>query len=150
MQEPHLMKAYSAEHVDEVNEYNRKVLQEHADKLAKSKEKKMKQALPQDPNTETIELDTPIIRGDTTITTLTVKKPDAGNLRGGIKLMDLIQMDTDAIIKVVPRITSPVVTEHDVANLDPVDLLAVSTAVVGFFQPKAERAKAKANQAETK
>lgn len=114
-----------------------------------------KNELPQEPllsnaNSETVQLDTPIVRGDTTITTLTIKKPDAGNLRGGIKLMELIQMDTDSIIKVIPRITSPTLTEHDVANLDPVDLLAVSTAVVGFFQSKAERAKAKANQAESK
>lgn len=99
-----------------------------------------KTELPQDPNTTTIELDTPIVRGDTTISTLTIKKPDAGQLRG-VKLMDLIQMDIDAIIKVAPRIATPTLTENDVANLDPVDLLAVSTAVVGFFQTKAERAK---------
>jgi hypothetical protein len=96
--------------------------------------------LPKDPNTTTVELDTPIIRGDTTIATLTIKKPDAGQLRG-IKLMDLIQIDIDAIIKVAPRITTPILTEQDIANLDPVDLLNVSTAVVGFFQTKAERAK---------
>lgn len=95
---------------------------------------------PKDPNTTTIELDTPIVRGETTISTLTIKKPDAGQLRG-VKLMDLIQMDIDAIIKVTPRITTPIITENDVASLDPVDLLTVSTAVVGFFQTKAERAK---------
>lgn len=99
-----------------------------------------KTELPKDPNTATVELDTPIVRGDTTITTLTIKKPDAGQLRG-VKLMDLIQMDIDAIIKVAPRITTPMITENDVASLDPVDLLAVSTAVVGFFQTKAERVK---------
>lgn len=100
-----------------------------------------KTELPKDPNTTTIELDTPIVRGEQTITTLTIKKPDTGKLRGGIKLMELIQMDIDSIIKVTPRITTPTLTENDVASLDPVDLLAVSTAVVGFFQTKAERAK---------
>lgn len=100
-----------------------------------------KTELPKDPNTTTIELDTPIVRGEQTITTLTIKKPDTGKLRGGIKLMELIQMDIDSIIKVIPRITTPTLTENDVASLDPADLLAVSTAVVGFFQTKAERAK---------
>ena len=147
MQEPHLMKAYSAEHVDEVNEYNRKVLQEHADKLSKSEKKTMKQELPKDPNTETVELDTPIIRGEQTITTITIAKPDAGRLRN-VKLFDLLQSDVDTVIKIAPRLSTPILTEAEVANLDPVDLLAIATAIIGFFQPKAERIKAQV-QAET-
>lgn len=122
---------------------------EHADEVAKLNETQKDTMMPKETsldilnqlNTTTIELDTPIVRGDNNIIdTLTIKKPDAGQLRG-VKLMDLIQMDIDAIIKVAPRVATPTLTENDVANLDPVDLLAVSTAVVGFFQTKAERAK---------
>lgn len=130
------MRAYSNEHQDEVDAFNASL------KLTEKNKEPTLTDLPKDFNTETIDLDTPITRGDTTISTITIKKPDAGQLRG-VKLLELIQMDIDAIIKVTPRIASPTLTEHDVANLDPVDLLAVSTAVVGFFQSKAERAKAK-------
>lgn len=91
---------------------------------------------------EVVELDKPIIRGDQTIDTISISKPDAGQLRG-VSLFDLLKTDVDTMIKVVPRIASPVLTEQDVANLDPVDLLNVSTAVVGFFQSTKERTKAK-------
>lgn len=96
---------------------------------------------------EVVQLDTPIVRGEQIIDTVSISKPDTGRLRG-VKLFDLLQTDVDTMIKVVPRISSPALAEHEVAALDPADLLAVSTAVVGFFQNKAERTKAKeANKA---
>ena len=51
----------------------------------------------------TIKLDTPIKRGETEITEVTVRKPLAGELRG-IALTGLIQMDVAALAKVLPRL----------------------------------------------
>lgn len=94
--------------------------------------------LPTNPNTETVTLETPLVRGEQSISTLTLTKPKSGNLRG-VSLADLLKLDVDTIIKVVPRISSPSLTEHEVAELDPADLVKVSTAVVGFFVPASEK-----------
>ena len=125
------MKAYSNEHADEVAALN-------ADEESK------KQSLPQDPNLETVTLDTPIVRGDTVISQITIRKPKAGSLRG-LSLTDVLKLEFDAIAKLVPRVASPGLVEHDLAAMDLADFTKVATAVVGFFASPAERAKAKAN-----
>ncbi|BBE51148.1 Tail protein [Ferriphaselus amnicola] len=85
---------------------------------------------------KTIILEQPIARGDTPITTLDLRKPNAGELRG-LNLTDLLQMDVAALQRVLPRITSPALTEHDVAQMDPADLMQCGSVVAGFLLPKA-------------
>lgn len=80
---------------------------------------------------KTVTLDFPLSRGDKSISQITIRKPKAGALRG-VKLADLLQLDVDAICKVVPRIC-PDITENEMRDLDPADLTEVSTAVIGFF-----------------
>lgn len=82
-----------------------------------------------------ITLEQPIQRGDTTIATIDLRKPCAGELRG-IKIIDLMQMDADALIKVIPRVSNPTLTDHEAARLDPADLLQIGAEVVGFFVTK--------------
>ncbi|MDT3735550.1 MAG: phage tail assembly protein [Denitratisoma sp.] len=86
--------------------------------------------------TRSIALDTPIARGETTIASVTIRKPKAGELRG-VTLTDLLQMDVTALTRVLPRITEPTLTEAEVANLDPADLTQMGTAVAGFLLPRA-------------
>jgi hypothetical protein len=86
-----------------------------------------------------ITLDTPFVRGDQTITTVTIRKPAAGELRG-VKLVDLLQMDVAALTVVLPRVTTPALTAQDVARLDPADLVQLGSAVSDFLLPKAARA----------
>lgn len=86
----------------------------------------------------TIALDYPIQRGEQTINTITLRKPNAGELRG-IKLVDLLQMDVGAVATLLPRITEPTLTAADVNKLDPADLVAIGTATAGFFLPKAQQ-----------
>lgn len=87
----------------------------------------------------TIILDTPIVRGEQTITTVVLRKPVSGELRG-LKLADLLQLDVSTLQTLLPRISSPTLTHADAANLDPADLVQVGTAVAGFFMTRAERA----------
>lgn len=87
----------------------------------------------------TVTLDEPIKRGDQTISQITLRRPRAGELRG-VSLMDLAQLDVAALTKVLPRISLPTLTENDVSNLDPADLLALGAELAGFFQRKADRA----------
>lgn len=89
----------------------------------------------------TVTLDTPIIKGATTIDTLQLRKPRSGELRG-LTLADLGQLKVDALIKIVPRIAMPTITEVDVANLDTADLLAIGTEIGGFLLQKSHRADA--------
>ncbi|TGR41848.1 phage tail assembly protein [Mesorhizobium sp. M00.F.Ca.ET.151.01.1.1] len=86
----------------------------------------------------TITLDCPIQRGEQVITAVTLRKPNAGELRG-IKLVELLQMDVSALATLLPRITLPTLTAADVNQLDPADLVAIGTLAAGFFVPKAQR-----------
>ncbi len=89
------------------------------------------------PNTVTLE--TPIKRGDQVITSLSLRKPAAGELRG-VALADLLRLDVAALITLLPRITSPTLTAHEAGQLDLVDLTALGTEVLGFFVSKADKA----------
>ncbi|WP_375592126.1 phage tail assembly protein [Chitiniphilus eburneus] len=86
-------------------------------------------------STKTVTLDTPISRGDQSITQVTLRKPSSGSLRG-IQLASLLQMDVDSLIRVLPRISDPTLTEHDVRALDPADLLQLATEIGAFLLPR--------------
>ena len=98
--------------------------------------------MPTNPDIETVEFDNPIQRGDLTISQVNINKPKTGALRG-LSLSDLLKLDVDTVIKLVPRVSTPPLAEHEVAALDPTDFLSLSTAVVGFFASKDQRAKAR-------
>ncbi|RQP29570.1 phage tail assembly protein [Burkholderia ubonensis] len=91
-----------------------------------------------DPATHT--LDTPLVRGDQTIATITLRKPKSGELRG-VSLSDLVSLDVAALSKVLPRISSPTLTEADVANIDPADLVQLGGIFAGFLMPKAVKSR---------
>jgi len=94
---------------------------------------------------QTVTLDTPIVRGETTISTVEVRKPASGELRG-VTLPEVINMDVSTLIKVLPRITSPALTEQEVAKMDPADLVQLGSEVAAFLLPK--RAKQDASLSE--
>lgn len=81
-----------------------------------------------------ITLETPVKRGEQLIDTLTLMKPNAGTLRG-LSLAAVANAEVDALIKVLPRITAPSLTEQEVAALDLVDMVALAGKVVGFLSP---------------
>lgn len=82
-----------------------------------------------------VELDEPIKRGETTIQFVTVRKPSSGELRG-TNLQDLLALDVNALIKVLPRVTNPIIHEPEVARLEPADLLQLGSKVSGFLLSK--------------
>jgi hypothetical protein len=86
----------------------------------------------------TIELETPIIRGQTKITSITLRKPQAGELRG-VNLMSLAQMDVASLQTVIPRISNPILTTQDVASLEPCELMEIGLEVASFLMKKADR-----------
>lgn len=88
--------------------------------------------------TKTITLETPIKRGEQEITSVELRKPKSGALRG-LNLAELLNMDAAQLIKAVPRISTPTLTEQDMAQLDPADLVQCGMAVADFLLPKAAR-----------
>jgi len=85
--------------------------------------------------TESVTLDTPIARGEQSITEVTLRKPAAGELRG-TSLNALVNLDVDALCKVLPRISSPALTEFDVQQMDSADLVQLGVAFAGFLLPR--------------
>lgn len=86
-------------------------------------------------------LDEPIVRGNTTITQVELRKPMAGELRG-VALSDLLNLEVNALRKVLPRITTPTLTDIEVGRMDPADLLDAGAKVAGFLLKKSAKAEA--------
>ena len=91
------------------------------------------QPITQDDNT--LLLDTPVKRGNTEIDQVTLRKPSSGELRG-LNLSELLQLDVNSLIKLLPRITSPALNEYEASKLDPADLVAIGTKVISFLLQK--------------
>ena len=89
-------------------------------------------------NPNVVTLDTPLMRGEQKIEQVTLTKPNAGTLRG-VSLASLANSDVDALIKVLPRMTYPVLTEREIIRLDASDLISLAGKVVGFLSPASAR-----------
>lgn len=76
-----------------------------------------------------VTLGTPIIRGEQTISTISIRKPLGGDLRG-IALMDLLNMKIDALEVILPRITTPVLNANDIREMD---IMTISEIFAGVF-----------------
>lgn len=85
-----------------------------------------------------ITLDEPIRRGDQTLTEVRLRKPKAGELRG-TQLVNLLHMDIAALEIVLPRITVPTLTKHEVSQLDPADITQFGSELASFLLTKAKR-----------
>lgn len=94
----------------------------------------------------TVKLETPIRRGGSTIDVLYLRKPLAGALRG-INLGELLTLRAEAVMRLLPRITTPTLVPQDVEQMDPVDLVACASEVVNFLVPAQQLEIAKVNQA---
>lgn len=98
----------------------------------------------------TIELDYPIIRGtgdkQKEIKEFTLRRPMGGDLRGQ-SLIDISMAKVDALAVVLPRISNPVIHEHEVKNMDAADLMDVGLTIAGFFTKAKHQLQAEAETA---
>lgn len=85
-------------------------------------------------NKNIVTLIKPLTRGEQVITDITLSKPNVGTLRG-VSLASVANSDVDALIKVLPRMTMPSLTEQEVAALELPDMLSFAAKVVGFLSP---------------
>lgn len=86
----------------------------------------------------TVTLDVPIKRGDQTIHVVTLRKPNAGELRG-LSLHELASMEVGTLTRLIPRISNPTLVDHEVRGLDPADLTEMGVSIASFLLKKAQR-----------
>lgn len=67
-------------------------------------------------NDNTLTLSEAITRDGKPVTTITLRDPSAGELRG-IKLFDLLQGDSGALVELLPRISTPALTKQEALGL---------------------------------
>lgn len=63
-----------------------------------------------------LKLKTPIMRDEKAVHEISLREPHAGDLRG-IRLFDLTQGDAESISKLLPRITTPALTQAEANKL---------------------------------
>jgi hypothetical protein len=93
------------------------------------------------PKIVTVDLEEPIERADGKIEKLQLRKPSSGELRG-VSMLDLVKMETSAVMAVLPRVTMPPLIDAEVAKLDPADLFACGVEISNFFMTREEKAAA--------
>jgi hypothetical protein len=87
--------------------------------------------------TQTLNLQNPIVRGDKNIAEITLHNPNVAAMRG-ISLNALLNMNVDAIVEVLPRISDPQLTAREVEKLSCPDLLQAGIKIASFFLPSGE------------
>ncbi len=79
-----------------------------------------------------ITLHKPIENGDKKITSVTMRKPSAGEMRG-LSLAEVGMLDVDTLITLIPRITTPSISEVQAEGLPFEDIMALGKALVADF-----------------
>lgn len=87
------------------------------------------------PKLQSIELDEPIKRGEIVISQVTLRQPNGGEMRG-LSMMDIVQMKTEALFVLVPRISDPVLMANDLKQMNPADLMQIATVIAQYYVPK--------------
>ena len=77
-----------------------------------------------------ITLKNPIKRGDKEINKVTIREPKGGELRG-VSLGDFSELNVDVILKVLPRVSTPALTEQEGEGLRLMDLVSIGFAMMG-------------------
>lgn len=89
----------------------------------------------QAPQFDVIELDEPIQRGDTQITQVTIRRPNAGEMRG-LSMVNVVQMQVDALLTLIPRICEPVLMAQELKAMNPADFMQIGTVIAQYYVPK--------------
>ncbi len=88
-----------------------------------------------DPKLQTVELDEPIKRGEMLIEQVTLRQPNGGEMRG-LSMMDIVQMKTEALFVLVPRISDPILMASELKQMNPADLMQIATVIAQYYVPK--------------
>lgn len=85
-------------------------------------------------NIAKVKLQKPLQHGEDKIDEIELREPKSGELRG-ISMVELIQLKTDAVFELIPRISNPPLTDVEVAELSASDLFLISSEIANFLVP---------------
>lgn len=88
--------------------------------------------------TRKVTLEEPIVRGDNAVSEIELRRPDAGALRG-VDLVSVYRMDVVAISKVVPRISTPMISSAEYMAMAGPDAAAIATEISDFLLTKSQK-----------
>lgn len=91
------------------------------------------------PQTKQITLEKGVKLGENIITDITITKPLVGHLKG-ISIKNLIEMQTDEIAKLIPRVTMPSLPQHALDKMDFAEFLTLAGEVMGFLMAAGDTA----------
>ncbi len=80
----------------------------------------------------TVILSTAITVDGKDVTEVQLRQPKAGELRG-LKITEVLQMDVNAMMALLPRITTPTIIDSQISALSPADLTSLASEAVLFF-----------------
>lgn len=80
----------------------------------------------------TVPLQNPITRDGKAISEVSLNVPSAGHLRG-VSLLDLLRLETSAVVEVLPRISNPKLTKQEISSLSAPDLVDLASATASFL-----------------
>ncbi|MFA9485471.1 MULTISPECIES: phage tail assembly protein [unclassified Moraxella] len=83
-------------------------------------------------NTKQITLTHGVKLGDNTITDITVNKPFVSHLKG-ISLTKLFNMETEELLRLIPRVTTPSIPQPALERMEIADFTYLVGEVVGFL-----------------
>ena len=87
--------------------------------------------------TKTVKLSSPILRGEQTFDEIAVNKPNVLALKG-LTMLDVMQMNTDAMMQLLPRVTAPMLNKADFATMEVADFIELAATAVGFLAKNSE------------
>lgn len=90
------------------------------------------------PSGTVLTLQNPIQREGGPITQLTLRKPKAGELRG-LNIQSLMVGDVTAVISLLPRIASPIITAHEASQLEAEDIAEAAGTIMLFFMTSSQK-----------
>lgn len=91
----------------------------------------------------TVVLEKPIQRaGSDDIVTLTLRRPSGAGEFRGLSMVRLGQMEVNELLKLLPRITMPVLTDLECAAIDPADMMEICSELGDFLLTKSRAAAA--------
>ncbi|WP_157946781.1 phage tail assembly protein [Thalassobius sp. I31.1] len=83
----------------------------------------------------TVTLNDPVTVDGNPVSEITLRKPTSGELRG-LSLVDILRMETTAMLNLLPRITQPPLNAAQLGALDPADFTDLAGKTVLFFAKK--------------
>lgn len=86
------------------------------------------------PKAKSVILSDPITRGTTTISEVALRKPRVSDLKG-VPLSKLVNVESDALIQLITRISTPTLLAHELDAMSVDDFLSLTMEAMGFFAP---------------